>query len=434
VYSLGCVLYECLTGQSPFPRATDVALLWAHVHEEPTPPSKARPELPKELDTVLARALAKEPGRRYRSAGELVAATRSALRLVEPAPAAARPRSRLLLVGAAVLAALVLAALAALVFSRGDSGGLSAVSPNHVGVIDANSNKLVAEVQVGRDPESVAFGYGSVWVASVKDQIVSQIDPSDVAATPATIAVMGDYPADITTGLGAVWVAGGALAELVRINPAQGTASDPVPAAQKGVGCGSPYASLAVGEGSVWFLCEGGGAFGRFDPSTSNAQDLLVQCGLAIFSTSRLPRYTDMAYGPDALWITNYAGNQVLRLDPVVCQEPEPLSAGAGPMAVAVGGSAVWVANFDADTVTKIGVSGSAPVQSTFDVGDGPVDLAVDENAVWVANQLDRTVVRLDPETGDVEAKIDLGNVPQGIAVGEGRVWVTVRAPEDETP
>ncbi|MGH3077111.1 MAG: serine/threonine-protein kinase, partial [Gaiellaceae bacterium] len=38
VYSLGCVVYECLTGQSPFPRATDVALLWAHVHEEPTPP------------------------------------------------------------------------------------------------------------------------------------------------------------------------------------------------------------------------------------------------------------------------------------------------------------------------------------------------------------------------------------------------------------
>ena len=62
VYSLGCVVYECLTGQSPFPRATDVALLWAHVHEEPTPPSQARPELPKELDTVLARALAKEPG------------------------------------------------------------------------------------------------------------------------------------------------------------------------------------------------------------------------------------------------------------------------------------------------------------------------------------------------------------------------------------
>src|SRR3970040_1371311 len=56
VYSLGCVLYERLHGSSPFPRATDVALLWAHVHEEPTAPSKAHPALPRELDSVLARA------------------------------------------------------------------------------------------------------------------------------------------------------------------------------------------------------------------------------------------------------------------------------------------------------------------------------------------------------------------------------------------
>ena len=81
LYSLGCVLYESLTGQSPFPRATDVALLWAHVHEEPAPPSQARPELPRAVDTVFARALAKDPSRRYASAGELVAAARSALGL-----------------------------------------------------------------------------------------------------------------------------------------------------------------------------------------------------------------------------------------------------------------------------------------------------------------------------------------------------------------
>ena len=74
VYSLGCVLYECLTGQSPFPRATDVALLWAHVHEEPIPLSRAGPELPPELDPVLARALAKDPPSRYRSAGDLIRA------------------------------------------------------------------------------------------------------------------------------------------------------------------------------------------------------------------------------------------------------------------------------------------------------------------------------------------------------------------------
>ena len=46
LYSLGCVLYECLTAQSPFPRATDVALLWAHVHEDAPPPSEPPPRAP----------------------------------------------------------------------------------------------------------------------------------------------------------------------------------------------------------------------------------------------------------------------------------------------------------------------------------------------------------------------------------------------------
>ena len=65
----------------------------------------------------------------------------------------------------------------------------------------------------------------------------------------------------------------------------------------------------------------------------------------------------------------------------------------------------------------------------TFPVGDGPVDVAVDETGVWVANSLDRTVSRLDPESGDMVATIEIGNEPQRIAAGEGAVWVTVQAP-----
>ena len=52
------------------------------------------------------------------------------------------------------------------------------------------------------------------------------------------------------------------------------------------------------------------------------------------------------------------------------------------------------------------------------------------EDAVWVVNQLARTLMRIDPESGDVVATIGLGNEPQRIAAGEGAVWVTVRAPE----
>jgi serine/threonine-protein kinase len=88
VYSLGCVLYECLTGQAPFPRATDVALLWAHVHDEPPRLSDIRPELPQELDSAVARALAKNPEERYHSAGELIEACSELGNGVSPAWAA----------------------------------------------------------------------------------------------------------------------------------------------------------------------------------------------------------------------------------------------------------------------------------------------------------------------------------------------------------
>ncbi len=84
--------------------------------------------------------------------------------------------------------------------------------------------------------------------------------------------------------------------------------------------------------------------------------------------------------------------------------------------------------------MTRIVIPGPGQTEtlSHFPVGDGPVDVAVGEGAVWVVNQLDRTVMRIDPESGDVEATIEIGNEPQKVAAGEGFVWVTVRAPAEE--
>jgi serine/threonine protein kinase len=433
VYSLGCVLYECLTGQSPFPRATDVALLWAHVHEEPTPPSKARPELPKELDTVLARALAKEPGRRYRSAGELVAATRSALRLVDaPPPAAPRSRTR---IGIAIAAALLVAAAAvAFLLTRETRGGLSSVSPDSVGVIDATSNKLVAGVPVGVSPLAVTVGGGGVWVANVSDETLSRIDPADTAARPATIPV-DDYPSDLTVGAGSVLVALGALAELQRVNPVQNEAGTPIPALGEGVSCGAPEASVTFGGGAAWFVCKGG-ELGRVDLRTGNAARIGLAAGLLTSSSSVLPELVDVAYGLGSLWVVNRAANSVVEIDPLTSQKRNQITVGQRPTAVAVGAGSLWVTNYDDDTVTRIAVPGpgETPTLSTFPVGDGPVDVAVGEGAVWVANQLGRSVSRLDPDTGKVVSTIRLGNEPQRLAAGKGSVWVTVRAPETETP
>jgi serine/threonine protein kinase len=79
VYALGCVLYQCLTGRVPFVKDIDAAVIWAHVEETPAPPSTIWPGLPAGIDTVIARALAKQPDDRYQTCRELIRAARAAL-------------------------------------------------------------------------------------------------------------------------------------------------------------------------------------------------------------------------------------------------------------------------------------------------------------------------------------------------------------------
>jgi serine/threonine protein kinase len=71
VYSLGCVLFQTLTGAVPYDRDSDLDKLWAHAHEPPPDLRDVRPDLPSRLGEVLARSMAKDPSDRYESAGEL---------------------------------------------------------------------------------------------------------------------------------------------------------------------------------------------------------------------------------------------------------------------------------------------------------------------------------------------------------------------------
>jgi serine/threonine-protein kinase len=73
LYSLGIVLYELLTGKTPFEGDTPVEIAMKHLSNAPQPPSKLRPDIPRELDMVVLRALAKSPDDRYQSADEMEA-------------------------------------------------------------------------------------------------------------------------------------------------------------------------------------------------------------------------------------------------------------------------------------------------------------------------------------------------------------------------
>ena len=79
VYALGCVLYHCLTGAAPFVKDSQLSVIYAHLEEEPPSLVSLRPGLTRDLDAVIAKAMAKDKDERYGSCAELIAAARAAV-------------------------------------------------------------------------------------------------------------------------------------------------------------------------------------------------------------------------------------------------------------------------------------------------------------------------------------------------------------------
>jgi serine/threonine protein kinase len=79
IYSLGCVLFEALTGRVPYPRDSPMAKFSAHLHDPVPSASELHPGIPAAIDGVIARAMAKDPAARYPTAGDLARAAASAI-------------------------------------------------------------------------------------------------------------------------------------------------------------------------------------------------------------------------------------------------------------------------------------------------------------------------------------------------------------------
>jgi YVTN family beta-propeller protein len=411
VYSLGCLLFECLTGTMPFAGSSDVAVVYAHLQDDPPRASERVSALPPAVDDVVARAMTKEPDSRQPSCGALVVEARHALGLSE----STRSRSRLWI--AAVVAALALAvvgvALGLLVRPGSSpppaaSGGLTR--------IDAETGEVQETYTAGARPTHVTTEAGQVWFAAA--EALWRLDPE--VGRPIKVETVGAVH-DLVGMDGQVYAARDGRELLSGIV----TPYDARTGARSN-GADVLACSLAAAQG-----------IGLWAAGCPNVQQLRVTPeGLEIGKTVIIP-YADettsgtfrqclcsMTTGAGSIWVVGDA------LDPRVWRiSPDgrvqaTIDLPGFPRAAAFAGGALWVTLPLDDEVVAID-AGTNRVARTVSVGRAPAGITSAGRAIWLVENLEGDAVRIDSQSGEITQVVDVEGHPFEIASDGTSLWVT---------
>jgi YVTN family beta-propeller protein len=419
VYSLGCLLYECLTGEPPFRRSTDAAALFAHLEEE-------SPALPG-LEDVIPKALAKEPDERYGTCAELIDGAREALGLGEPPrPRWSRTPVALALAGAALIAVV----LSIYVVIRG--GGAAPLSSGGSLVrIDASTDRVAATIPVGKNPSAVAVDAGGVWVVNHDDGTVWRIDartngiifrspahgvPVDLAFSDTLAsAVVANGPLDLSVAL--IDQLSGAVSTI----PLRG--GSPVFGIPGSAG-GFASPRVAAGPSGIW-VARPDRLVGLLDTTSDR---LVRPLFIAPPRNERADAFfSAIAVGGRSVWVVGDPNDRTLwRIDPATGRLVATIRLPVAPTDVAVGAGGVWVTSELDDTLSRIDPLKNE-VTATIVVGKGASGVAVGAGSVWVADAVAHAVSRIDPRRLRVVRTIAVGSSPNDLAVGNGVVWVAAR-------
>ncbi|WP_156689495.1 serine/threonine-protein kinase PknD [Mycobacterium sp. Marseille-P9652] len=394
VYSLACVLYECLTGRLPFSGGGVEGLVVAHRTNEPPKPSGVDPAIPAGFDAVIARGMAKDPEDRYQSAHDLAVAARAALTDVSPnaapaaavsdpavalrdtaptMPVAARTPSRRLGRGAVLTAAavVVVAVIAVAAFLR-----ITDQFPFH----SAKDRGQIVLPFTGLDnPEEIAVdAKGDVYVTDSGNSRVLELAAG--STTPTVVPLAGlDHPDDISVD---------DAGDLVVTEPAL-------------------HRVLEVTAGSS-------------NPIVLPFADLRDPSGVAI-----------ALHGPGndrVVVVSDCAHNRVVDLLANSTEQTElPLSGLACPSAVTVSrDGALYIVDRDNERVLKLPWTATVPTVLPFVVGH-PDDVAVDTTGnVYVTEDNDNRVTEfLRASNTSITLPFKGVKRPQGIGVDTaGNVYV----------
>src|SRR5439155_18962895 len=143
-----------------------------------------------------------------------------------------------------------------------------------------------------------------------------------------------------------------------------------------------------------------------------------------------VPGATGIVFAFQRVWVVSPSTGTVVSLDPRSGKVEDTVHVGVDPVAIAAGDDAIWVANRDNGTVTKI--APRSPTQAyasdVVTVGRGPISIATVPGAVWVANGAAGTLSRIDPATDTVVKTIPVANPPQALAGTAAGIYVAVRS------
>jgi peptide/nickel transport system substrate-binding protein len=128
------------------------------------------------------------------------------------------------------------------------------------------------------------------------------------------------------------------------------------------------------------------------------------------------------AYGFGSVWVANLNANTVTRIDAKTHDVRVTIPVDAAPAAIAVSSHAVWVANSGANTVSRIDPESDQP--HSIPVGVAPAGITVAGDSVWVTNSLNASVSRIDPKLDRAVQRISVESDPTGIAGTDHDVWV----------
>jgi len=439
VYSLGCVLYECLTGEPVFPRASRLAVAWAHLEDEPPKPSETRPDLPEAIDAVVARAVAKEPEQRYPTCSALISAAQGALGL--GTPKASRRRRSLVLAGAIGLTLAVAAVVAALLAS----GRPSAAAPLSAGLntlvrIDPATKKVAAVIHVPTDP-LLATGNGRyVWVYSERNGFITEVDSRTNRTIekemvsplpPAKCCGVYSGPVLAADASGAWFVTGGLLSKPLLIH---------LPVGQHGshsYPLGITPTGVAVGDGSIWIVgsTPRDDEVLRIDPADGH-----------VMATRRFPasaHIDSIAFGHGAVWVVSSTRSTLYRIDPrstrirrvVVADSraarPEIIDGYVWVRVAGENGLTVW---FDPSSLRRFHWENDGPPrnqENAWGLGDlwwydsprGAVNWQDELGAIAGEGRRDLLPIHRIPVTG--ASPIAGGPCLTSITIAGGSVWVT---------